>query len=145
MRVSRFIKPYVREGEKLKSNIRFALNQSGVYIITRFGQIVYIGYSGSNLYKTAHRHFQAWKDKTQARVTYNINPKTDLEEFKIRIILCSPGRAAKLEKALIVKHQPIDNPDKLVLYEPTKWDYRALNDYEAQPVTNLEYLNYDPF
>ena len=36
-----------------------------------------------------------------------------MERFKVRVILCSPGRAERLEKYFVKKLRPIDNPDML--------------------------------
>ena len=93
-----------------KSNINFAAGKSGVYIIYINGQLRYVGYSTTQLEKTILRHFQSWNDKTQIRVSYG---PISRRNATVRVTLCSPERAKKLESALIIKHKPIDNPDKL--------------------------------
>lgn len=98
------IKPYNEKGKPTfkKRNVK------GVYIIRNKKDILYIGYSGSDLYKTMYRHFQKWNDKSQIRVEYkNIN------NLKIDIILTSTKlQASRLEKALIIKYKPKDNPEQ---------------------------------
>ena len=83
----------------------------GVYIIKENNKIVYIGQSGSNLYRTILRHFQSWNDRTQARVTY-IN-KLSKNKYKVRVVFVPPNKALQLERDLIAKYKPRDNPDKI--------------------------------
>lgn len=104
---------------------------SGVYIIYREGlkRPDYIGYSGSDLYKTITRHFQSWDDPRQKRVSF-----TQDEKRKVKILLCSPGRALKIESLLIAKFRPIYNPKKISLLSiPAKDQTKAeeyINDIE---------------
>jgi len=133
MRVSRLIPPYDKNG---RSNLGFANRQSGVYLIYKNGNLVYVGYSATNLYKTCHRHFQRWDAKYQRVVTYV--KQLARNDFKVRVVLCSASRAEKLEKALIVRHKPKDNPDKLPGYQLDSWECRALEDFRQKPVENYE-------
>jgi succinyl-CoA synthetase beta subunit len=55
-----------------------------------------------------YRHFQRWNDPKQVRVTYS----PDNTNIKVRVIYTTAIRAKKLEKALILKYQPKDNPEK---------------------------------
>lgn len=121
MKKFKTIKPYTGD----KTNIRFADNKSGIYLIYPAGsqKAVYIGMSQTNLYKTILRHFQSWADPRQIRVTY---PK---KGYNIRIVFCSPAQAERLERALIVKHKPIDNPNKYLLYTATKQDENEIEKY----------------
>lgn len=83
-----------------------ARNKAGVYLIYKNTELVYVGYSASNCYKSFYRHFQSWNDKRQQRVVYN---PTD-ESIKTRIIYTNTAaQADKLEKALIIKYRPKDN------------------------------------
>jgi len=68
MKISKFFAPYNADG---KNNLLKFKNRTGVYIIKEKGsaKLLYIGYSGYNLYKTVTRHFQRWKDNTQVRTT----------------------------------------------------------------------------
>jgi len=78
----------------------------GVYLIFKHGVLRYVGYSGADLYKALYRHFQQWNDKTQVRVQY-----TNLAGIKVRVIYTNTKlQASRLEKALIIKEQPPDNP-----------------------------------
>ena len=87
----------------------YTAKKSGVYLIFRNSTLRYVGYSGYNVYKTLYRHFQSWNDPTQIRSVYS---PTD-QQIKVRVIYCNNSKAKKLESALIIKYQPIDNPDKL--------------------------------
>lgn len=59
-----------------------------------------------------YRHFQRWNDPTQIRITYNPND----QNIKVRVIYTTALRAKKLEKALILKYRPTNNPDKYESY-----------------------------
>lgn len=87
----------------------YTAKKSGVYLIFRNATLRYVGYSGYNVYKTLYRHFQSWNDPNQIRSVYS---PTD-QQIKVRVIYCNNTKAKKLESALIIKYQPIDNPDKL--------------------------------
>jgi hypothetical protein len=107
-----------------------ARNVPGVYLIysegyTYFGketELRYVGYSAKDVYKALYRHFQEWNDRQAElgqrgeRTTYKLR-----SGIKVRVIYCETGaQARELERALIIKHQPRDNPDKLELYELTE-------------------------
>lgn len=123
MKKFRFAPPYKKDG---KTSFPKSQNRPGVYIIKENGKIVYIGYSGSNLYKTMYRHFQAWRDATQRRVEYN--PK-GRKKYSVRIIYCTKSQAPRLEKMLIKKIGPRDNDEKYNSYQPTKWDHNVEEDF----------------
>ena len=107
--------------------------KSGVYLIAnKKNEIVYVGYSETQLYKTMYRHFESWNDKTQTRAVF---PR---KGYKIRVVLCTPKQAIKLEKALILKHKPKGNPDKLTDYILTKPEQKIKDDYSLVNVTNIE-------
>jgi len=126
MKKYRFIKPYLDNG---KTNLRETIEKSGVYLIHKKGDVkpVYVGMSGNNLYKTILRHFQSWEDK-QTRVTY---PK---QGYLVRVVTCTPLQAAKLERALIVKHKPKDNPNKYDNYMLDLSDKKAIEVYEDKDI-----------
>lgn len=116
------------------TNIGFTQNKSGTYIIKEDGEIVYVGQSQNNLYRTILRHFQQWNDaQSPDRITY----KNSLHRhrYTVRIIFASPTRALKLEEALIRKYRPRDNAGKLFMIEPTPRQEAAqeaiLEEYEA--------------
>jgi excinuclease UvrABC nuclease subunit len=127
---SRYLRPYNKEG---KTNLIGLKNKSGVYLIKNYDtdELKYIGFSASNLYKTILRHFQAWPDRTQIRVTFN---KTD---YVVRVVLCSPAKAEKLEKALIERYSPTDNP-RAYKSMPRK-SYNAIIDkYDWEPAKKID-------
>lgn len=125
-RRTKLLPPYKADG---KSTMFPARNVPGVYLIYREDrgftrtthELLYVGYSASDVYKAMYRHFQAWNDRQAAlgqreeRVTFTVKPS-----IKVRVVYCRTGRqAAELEQALIIKHRPRHNPDKLAFYELT--------------------------
>jgi excinuclease UvrABC nuclease subunit len=132
MKKSKFV-PVYDAPKKVCATVRACVGKSGCYIVKKNNEIVYIGRSGSNLYKTIIRHFQDWKDNTQIRVTY---PQS--LNYTIRVVLCTPVQSLILEKALILKHKPKDNTLK----------YEAFSEivskaYDAKVLET--YNNIDPF
>jgi predicted GIY-YIG superfamily endonuclease len=114
----RFQEVAAEKGTGYSTYIRAAAKRPGVYIIRskRTKKPVYIGYSGTNLYKTITRHFQSWDDPTQVRTVYE-----NKGAYQIRIVITrTPARAEALERALIVKFKPRDNPNKLEMYQSEK-------------------------
>ena len=104
--------------------------KSGVYLIKESGVIVYVGYSGYDVYKTMYRHFQEWNHQTQDVVTYN----ADNGNYTVRVIYCTPQQAAALELALIKRHNPRDNADKYNAVQLDAKAKRALESYkETEP------------
>jgi hypothetical protein len=73
--------------------------------------------SQSNLYKTITRHFQAWPDNSQVRVTYS-----QRSNIVMRVIITTPKQAERLEKHLILKYKPTDNPGKVAQYQLDAFD-----------------------
>ena len=113
--------PYHANG-KTKFNIQ---NRSGVYMIYKNDELRYIGFSGTNLYKTLYLHFQSWEDKNQIRVTYK-----RLSGITVRVIYTNTSaQAMNLERALIVKLKPKDNPNKYEEYVLKPADNEKLNEY----------------
>jgi hypothetical protein len=102
---SKFLKPYTGNKTTFGKTIR---NKPGVYLIksNRTGNTVYVGYSGTNVYKTMYRHFQTWNDPQQVRKIYSP------DNYTARVILTTGKRAADLEKYLIEKIRPRDNKNK---------------------------------
>ena len=141
---TKFIEPYRKEGDRYRTNLDFLCskcNNAGVYFIksNRTDEIIYIGYSAANLYKTIYRHFQEWNDKAQQRFTYS---KTG---YTVRVILTTPARAALLEKYLIQKFQPRDNELKYKDYLSEKQIERATEIVDNTPVVSIEDLEEVPF
>lgn len=128
MKKTRFFKPYIRENK-----CTLKRTGSGVYLIEKKGDIVYVGMSYGNVKKTLYRHFQKWTDKRSAflkdkdgfaRVSYC---NDDIEDFRVRVIFTNTGtQAEKLEQYLIKKHKPIQN--NLKLYLLSKDDEKKLED-----------------
>ena len=106
-----------------KTNFRYTSKKSGVYLIYKNDVLRYVGMSKTDVYKTMYRHFQSWNDPTQVRTTYNGKSK----DIRCRVVLCTPAQAVRLEKMLILKHKPKDNPNKYLSFKPVKLDKKALS------------------
>ncbi len=104
-----------KDGKPGKTNIYWANNKRGVYIIKENGRIVYVGKSHSNIYKTAMRHFQQWNDPFQDRITYA--EKINSNRYTIRIIEANKSRIDLIESGLIEKYNPRDNKDKQLSFQ----------------------------
>ena len=101
--------------------------KSGVYIIKKNNKIIYVGYSSYDIYKTLYRHFQTWNDKSQdKRVSYKEDYFDSDNDYKVRIVYCTPKKASALEKALILKYQPEDNKNKYDYYLDQETDHEAI-------------------
>lgn len=118
MKRTKFFKPY----NDKKTICTLKSSGAGVYIIKHLNKLVYIGYSATDVKKTMYRHFQKWTDNRSTytkgaepyeRVTY-IN-RFNNDEYKCKVIFCTPTQAAILEQALILKLKPRDNSLKLNL------------------------------
>jgi len=121
MKKTKKFKPYNKAN---KCNL--AVTGKGVYFIYERNwigtfEIVYIGYSGSDVKKTMYRHFQKWVDKRHPenkrvqrieRVTYFKNFENN--DFLCKVIFCkSADEAVHLESAFIAKLKPRDNTYKI--------------------------------
>ncbi len=130
MKKFKFFQPYKSNGQTTFPETR---KKSGCYLIKENGKLVYVGYSAYNLYKTLYRHFQRWNHSTQEVISYKGKTRN---KYTVRIIYCTPAQAAKLEKALILKHQPRDNAQKYAGHQETKAEKAILEDYEFIPTSN---------
>ena len=92
---------------------------------------VYVGYSGSDLYKTMYRHFQSWDDKTQYRATY---PKRGYEILVI--VPRSRVLASAIEQYYIEKFKPRDAKRKLTLF-PDEIDFSYMPRVEISAVEEV--------
>ena len=124
MKKYKFVEPYQKTG---KTTFRTTFKRSGVYLVKENGKLVYIGMSATNLYKTLYRPFERWHHKQQDVVTY----AGRRHKYTVRVVLCTPAQAARLEKALIVKHKPRDNENKYSQYSLTLADKNIVETYEA--------------
>jgi hypothetical protein len=142
---TKLLPPYTAEGKTTFP----ARNVPGVYLIYKVQsgllseerKLQYVGYGRKDVYKAMYRHFQEWNDRQAEaglrgeRITYKLRGT-----IRVRVIYCStPARAAELERALIIKHRPPHNPDKLELYELTEHgaELTALPQ-SAEYITDLE-------
>lgn len=124
--------PYRADG---RTTFPETVKKSGTYIIKENNIVVYVGYSAKNLYKTLYRHFQTWNHSQQEVVSYRDYIKT--RTYTVRVILCTPNQAERLEKVLILKYQPRDNTNKYENYKLTMSLKKLASDYEALEVIPL--------
>ena len=117
-------------------------------MIRKGKEIVYVGYSSQNLYKTLTRHFQSWLDTSQVRAVY----KSDDPAITVRVIKTTAAKADVLETLLILKHQPKDCTVKYKRYIAKSKDREIIEEYESAPETPVwqkktgEAINWDePF
>lgn len=142
MKRTRLLKPYKEDG----STTFPARQKRGVYLIYRvrlLGEPVlrYVGFSGVDVYKALYRHFQAWNDRMAdrgergERITYS-----PPGSYRVRVVYTrTKAEAVELERALILKYRPTDNPDKLEGYELTTDGKAMANQADTAPfVENIE-------
>ena len=125
MKQTKYFKPYKKPQS---TNLKFTEGKSGVYLIKNKGanKPAYVGMSSTNLYKTITRHFQSWDDPRQVRVTYS--QRADL---LIRVIFTTPKQAERLEKYLVLKYKPEDNPNKYEAYQLDAFDKTVVKSYDG--------------
>lgn len=131
MKKFKFLPPYQKAG---KTSYPETVNKSGVYLIKENGTLVYIGMSGMNIYRTMYRHFQAWHHRQQEVITYQ--SRLSRNKYIVRVILCTPVQANRLERYLILKHQPRDNDMKYQDYKLNAWDKNVYETYVKTPQTD---------
>jgi hypothetical protein len=71
-----------------------------------------------------YRHFQSWNDESRDRPRA-VYPKGGSSQVRV-IYTNGSAQAARLERALIVRYRPKDNPDKLATHELEPADRAAL-------------------
>lgn len=129
-----FAAPYIKDEKgKVESNLpelNYKKKQSGVYLIRKVGtkEILYVGFSNERLYRTLYRHFSQWIDISKTIKTRYTYPKFG---YEVRIIFTTKQRAELLEKLLIIKIQPEDNPNKYKDYLDKKMTSKAEDIYRA--------------
>lgn len=129
MKKFKFLPPYKKPGQ---TSFPETQNRSGVYLVKENNRLVYIGMSARNLYKTLYRHFETWDHPSQVVVTYKSRLKK--HKYTVRVVLCTPGQAARLERLLILKYNPRDNDLKYKGYQLTAFDERMIVMYENEPI-----------
>jgi excinuclease UvrABC nuclease subunit len=118
---------------KTACNIR---NVAGTYLIYDLDDnLIYVGYSKNNLYRTLYRHFQQWND-SQYRAVY------DPAAVKVRVVYTNSGtQAHSLEIALIIKFRPRDNENKYLEYTTERKEDLILETFlnsDTQPVAEFK-------
>jgi len=121
MRRTKYLPPYTATGRTTFP----ARGRPGVYVIKKAGKLRYIGFSQSDVYKAMYRHFQSWNDNSRPdpRVVYR-----NLADIRVRVIYTdSAQQAARLERALIIRFRPPDNPQQLLNLDTTTTDERIMD------------------
>jgi len=130
---SALLPPYTFKPYEMRRTATFPKrNVPGVYMIYKDNILRYVGYSGTNLYRTLYRHFQDWSSSNQKRTVYK-----NLANIKVRVIYCSSSKAEALEKALIIKLKPKDNPHKYEKYTTDKREQHAYDLYTGARIKNI--------
>jgi hypothetical protein len=107
---TKFVQPYTQAPGYMRRLTTFpARAKAGVYLIKEGKDIVYIGHSRTDVYKTMYRHFQEWTHREQEVTTY---AGQDLDKYTVRVIYCTAKQAEAAEKYLIKRHKPRDNKYK---------------------------------
>lgn len=123
--VQKALSPYLENG-KTRFSIR---NVPGVYLIYKNKELVYIGFSASDVYKALYRHLQSWKDKHQQRITFKSE-----KGITVRMVYTTSGaKARQLEGALIIKHKPPLNINKYDGFITDEKEKQLLKEFESAP------------
>lgn len=95
--------------------VQETLNAKGKAIET---ELVYVGMSTYDIYKTIMRHFQRWEDSEQPkRISYKSRIVRKSHNYKIAVVECSAAVAKATERALIETYLPKDNKLKIEAIE----------------------------
>lgn len=117
-------------GNKGKSNLTAFKKKKGIYKILERGELVYVGSSNKDLYKTIMRHFYKWDDERQKR---RVSYYKKLGKFRYDVVITlypdntDPAKIWSIEDTQIKKHNPRDN--KYVYYSQHQrkhYKYRKL-------------------
>lgn len=137
----RLQKPYFfKKGYKRHSATFSKRGKTGVYQIFQDGELLYVGMSAKAVYKALYRHFQDWSSSKQQRVTY------DPDQVKVRVTYTNTVKQAEdLEKSLIIKKKPRDNPIQYSINYDTDPDenkiYKEFIEENTRPViTDLDHI-----
>jgi excinuclease UvrABC nuclease subunit len=115
-------------------NIRGVAGVYLIYDVYDKDLILYVGYSGNNLYRTMYHHFNNWNSK-QYRAVYS-------DKHQVRVVYCkTAAQAHNLETALIIKYNPIGNKNFYKDMETEPKEDIALMEYldeETQPIAEYK-------
>lgn len=132
MQRTRLVPPYTSDGRAVFPTRK----RAGVYLIFRGYDLRYVGFSASDVYKALYRHFQTWNDTSRDRPRA-VYPKGGTTRVRV-IYTNGPQQAARLERALIIRHRPPDNPEKLLSYDLEPADRAAMERAAAAPFIDPE-------
>ncbi len=125
---TRFQEPYNSEGKTTFP----ARDKAGVYVIKENGNIVYVGYSAGNVYRTMYRHFQKWSHPYQDVNTYA--DRMQRNKYTVRVIYTTANQAPRLEAYLVNKYQPRDNDVKLKKYAEDGTGEKEFKQYQTAEI-----------
>jgi hypothetical protein len=101
-----------------KAGIYFIIEQTIINGKIKGEEVVYVGMSSYDLYKTVTRHFQTWNDRDQRnRISYKSRIAKGTHNYQVGILQTSPTTAKLAEKELILLFAPRDNKEKLAFFE----------------------------
>ena len=152
MSTTKLFHPYTSEkreikaGRKSKMIAKATLRKTGpgVYMIytknwAGLSKLVYIGFASVDVRGVMYRHFQKWTDKRHPstkrvqrieRVTY-AGPDFVNADYKCKVLFCrNAAQAERIERALIRKHAPRDNAQKLAFDSEAEY-FSAIKESEA--------------
>ena len=123
MKASKWTKPYRYErnssGKLVKKTTLTGVpptgKVSGAYLIYHIPsqQIVYVGKSHTQLYKTVYRHFQKWVRPKNNPGDFGYKTFRNANTYGIRVFTCTPKQADRLELYWINKYKPKYNSEKM--------------------------------
>lgn len=129
MRKTKFCAPYDDKGAVKPTQLykRLSSTKTGVYIIRRKEDkvVLYIGYSQSDLIKTAYRHFQKWNDPTQYRFT------TNAAKCEIQFILTSSSKISSILERILIKTMNPKKNERTPEGDPTAQELAILEQLES--------------
>lgn len=119
----------------LKS-IKPEFKNSGVYFIKKNRELLYCGFSATQLIKTITRHFQRQNDNDgrQERTNYIYNR----DKYKIMIMLVPAEDAPKLESYFRTVYKFRDDSRKYGLFEGQKYKQKKSTNLHKQLTENID-------
>jgi hypothetical protein len=132
-----FFNPYSQNPSKNhygKTRLSFLKGKPGVYLIKENEKLTYVGYAGTDLYRTVLRHFANWDN---GEVTYkkSVNRKS----YEVAIYVTKDERSAwDLEKYIIDIEKPRDNTELYDRYTNVKYNPDTLSRMKLKKMKLIE-------
>jgi hypothetical protein len=107
----------VKVYEGSKTNISNLRQKTGIYFIYEDENLVYVGMSTSDIYRTILRHFQEWNDsKQEKRISYK-NKRHRYTYHCSFILIEDEATVRNAELSYILTEKPRDNREKYSQYK----------------------------